>query len=89
MQSPGQIDASGSPYASMDDMLDSADEHHPLPVVSPEPLWQLEFGSCWQQMQDSPITENPNDLILDIGEWDKATGSQREEDIVRVIKTFY
>lgn len=35
-------------------------------ILHPEPLWQLEFGSCWQRMRESPITSNPRDTILDL-----------------------
>lgn len=50
-------------------MLDSAAEELPTAaILDPEPLWQLEFGSCWQRMHTSTpvITSNPRDLILDI-----------------------
>ncbi|XP_059350446.1 uncharacterized protein LOC130696505 isoform X5 [Daphnia carinata] len=60
-----------SPCLSVDDMLDSAAEELPsTAVLNPEPLWQLEFGSCWQRMQSSttPVTSNPRDIILDIEE---------------------
>ncbi|KAI9565781.1 hypothetical protein GHT06_009575 [Daphnia sinensis] len=60
-----------SPCLSVDDMLDSAAEELPsTAVLNPEPLWQLEFGSCWQRMQSSttPVTSNPKDFILDIEE---------------------
>jgi len=54
-----QTNASGSPCPSIDDMLDSAEEEYQqLPTaISPEPLWQLEFGSCWERMEESPITD--------------------------------
>ncbi|XP_046446114.1 uncharacterized protein LOC124195647 isoform X6 [Daphnia pulex] len=59
-----------SPCPSIDDMLDSAaEEHQPTAaVLNPEPLWQLEFGSCWHRMQSSPVTSNPRDFIVDIEE---------------------
>ena len=60
-----------SPCPSIDELLDSAAEELPsAAVLNPEPLWQLEFGSCWQRMQSStaPVTSNPNDFVLDIGE---------------------
>ncbi len=61
-----------SPCPSIDDMLDSAaEENQPTAaVLNPEPLWQLEFGSCWHRMQSatSPVTSNPRDFIVDIEE---------------------
>ena len=41
-------------------------------LLNPEPLWQLEFGSCWQRMRSSldeshaTVTSNPRDMILDL-----------------------
>lgn len=53
-------------------MLDSAAEEMPsAAVLNPEPLWQLEFGSCWQRMAETTstaITNNPKDFILDMEE---------------------
>lgn len=74
--SPIQGSASGSrrehsPCPSIDDMLDSAAEELPTTaVLDPEPLWQLEFGSCWQRMHTNTpaITSNPRDLVLDMEE---------------------
>ena len=72
-------------------MLDSAEEeYHRLPTaINPEPLWQLEFGSCWERMEESPITENPNDLVIDMEDssWDKATGGQYNKVIDNNIYT--
>ena len=71
-------------------MLDSAEEeYHRLPAaINPEPLWQLEFGSCWQHMEDSPVTDNPRDVILDLDErnWiEDACGYQNEPIFDKVI----
>ena len=87
--SSNQMNNSNSPSFSIDDMLDSAEEeYHRLPsAINPEPLWQLEFGSCWERMEESPITENPNDLVIDIEGCNsgKATGDQLECDIIKVV----
>lgn len=57
-------------------MLDSAaEEIQPTTaVLNPEPLWQLEFGSCWQRMP--VITSNPKDFIVDIEESSLSSGTE-------------
>lgn len=69
-------------------MLDSAAEELPsAAVLNPEPLWQLEFGSCWQRMSTatSPtITSNPRDFILDMEETSFSSVSSSSEIEVEV-----
>ena len=67
----------------VDDMLDyNDDERRNLPAaISPEPLWQLEFGSCWHRMQQEPITTNPNDIILDFGDDDSELESSMSQPV--------
>ncbi len=62
-------------------MLDSAAEELPsAAVLNPEPLWQLEFGSCWQRMSTpAAITSNPRDLILDMEESSFSVGSSSSD----------
>lgn len=50
--------------------------------LNPEPLWQLEFGSCWERMQESansPVTSNPRDAILDLSHLITESGSSATE----------
>lgn len=63
-------------------MLDSAAEELPsAAVLNPEPLWQLEFGSCWQRMSTpAAITSNPRDLILDMEESSFSVSSSSEAE---------
>ncbi len=82
-----------SPCPSVDEMLlnSASTEMDPNPSstpLNPEPLWQLEFGSCWERMQESansPVTSNPRDAILDLShlitESSSATGSESDGDV--------
>lgn len=54
---------------SIDDLLDATTggDAPAGAVLNPEPLWQLEFGSCWHRMQaDTPVT-SPRDVVLELG----------------------
>lgn len=59
---------------TIDELLEADCEENRLPeAINPEPLWQLEFGSCWERIRDNAVTGNPRDVILDIGN-DDTTG---------------
>lgn len=66
-------------------MLDSAAEEMPsAAVLNPEPLWQLEFGSCWQRMAattPTTITTNPKDFILDMEETSFSSVSSSSSEV--------
>ena len=79
-----------SPCPSIDEMLDSAAEELPsAAVLNPEPLWQLEFGSCWQRMSNTPaaITSNPRDLVLDIEESSFSVSSSSDAEAAAAAAT--
>jgi hypothetical protein len=64
--------------STIDELLEADCEENRLPeAINPEPLWQLEFGSCWERIRDNAVTGNPRDVILDIGD-DDTTGRSAE-----------
>ena len=64
--------------STIDELLEADCEENRLPeAINPEPLWQLEFGSCWERIRDNAVTGNPRDVILDIGD-DDTTGRSVE-----------
>ena len=64
-------DARRNSALSVDELLDiAANDAPPGAVLNPEPLWQLEFGSCWHRMHaETPVASSPRagDVVLDLG----------------------
>lgn len=77
-------DARRNSALSVDELLDTNDAP-PGAVLNPEPLWQLEFGSCWHRMRaETPAAASPRggDVVLDLGSDTESSASSSVKSLV-------